>query len=98
MEKIKLRTCVYEQMHANQKKLPYTVISKNQYIAINIPAPGFQAGGQLVLTDGGGGGGGWSKKGSLIFLNFFSDKFTTNKCAQFSIIVTSLFYWKKIQF
>ena len=47
------RTCVYEQMHANRKKLPYTVIFKNQYVAINIPAPGFQAGGQLVVTDGG---------------------------------------------
>ena len=46
------RTCVYEQMHANRKKLPYTVIFKNQYVAINIPAPGFQAGGQLVVTEG----------------------------------------------
>ena len=59
------RTCVYEQMHANRKKLPYTVIFKNQYVAINIPAPGFQAGGQLVVTDGWWwmvDGGGWVPK------------------------------------
>ena len=55
-------------MHANRKKLPYTVIFKNQYVAINIPAPGFQAGGQLVVTDGWWWwmvvvvDGGWSKK------------------------------------
>ena len=75
------RTCVYEQMHANRKKLPYTVIFKNQYVAINIPAPGFQAGGQLVVTDGwwwmvDGGwwmvdGGGWVPKRFFDFAETF---------------------------
>ena len=44
--------------------------------SLNIPALGYQAGGQLVLTDGGGGGwwwwmvdcGGGRKKSSLISL------------------------------
>ena len=72
------RTCVYEQMHANRKKLPYTMIFKNQYVAINIPAPGFQAGGQLVVTDGRVMGDGWwmdgNQKCSLILLKLLSDE------------------------